>query len=147
MSKYDLLLKQAGVVPSNALKSVARTGGGLLAGAGMGISKGVSANEQNPNSSDTTQFNNVAGGALGGAAIGGALAGPGVGLAKKGLGSVKNLFSGIKKVADEEVLESPNEDEKKKENNKVTNEEKKEKIAFYLDEIDKIASLKSQERN
>ena len=104
---------------------------------------------------------NIAGKAIGGALVGGAIAGPGIGAVKFGAKKIKNKLSGITKKSEmqvptdeetgketkedrDEVLESPNEQEKRRMNNSITKED--ELKEYYKNKIlDKAEQIRKGE--
>lgn len=124
------ILKSAGFgsAVKNFANATKRVAGGATLGTGLGLMKGVSANEKDPNASDSTKTMNVASSAIGGALAGGLLAGPVFGAAKKGVG--KLFKSSAEKIS---AMDVPDEEEKKKMNNEIKEDELSamDKKAFY----------------
>lgn len=150
----DEILKTAGII-----RTVNRTLGSSVLGAGLGAVKGVGANEQNPGATADEKLNNVLGGAAGGALIGGAIGGPGIGCVKsigkkitnktnklgtQALGFFKKSDMEVPHEDDDkitteesEVRDSPNNTEKRRMINSITKED--EHKQFYKNQIEKSA--------
>lgn len=157
----DEITKVAGFSPKGIAKAVGRTATGAVLGAGIGASKANTQNQENPYASTEDKNNNVISGALSGALIGGAIGGPGIGAAKFGAKKIKNGVSGIFKKSEmqvptdeeagretkedkDEVLNSPNEEEKRRMNNSISKaDELKE---YYRNQIlDKAEEIRKGE--
>ena len=153
------IVKTAGI--KDVAKTVGRTATGALLGAGIGANNAVSENEKNPYADVDERNSNIAGKAIGGALVGGAIAGPGIGAVKFGAKKIKNKLSGITKKSEmqvptdeetgketkedrDEVLESPNEQEKRRMNNSITKED--ELKEYYKNKIlDKAEQIRKGE--
>ena len=134
----DEIVKTAGI--KGVAKAVGRTATGAVLGAGIGANNAVSENEKNPYADIDERNSNIAGKAIGGALVGGAIAGPGIGAVRFGAKKIKNKVTGFTKKSEmqvptdeeagketkedrEEVLNSPNEQEKRRMNNSITKED------------------------
>lgn len=144
----DEIVKTAGI--KGVAKAVGRTATGAVLGAGIGANNAVSENEKNPYADTDERNSNIAGKAIGGALVGGAIAGPGIGAVKFGAKKIKNKVTGFTKKSEmqvptdeeagketkedrEEVLNSPNEQEKRRMNNSITKED--ERREYYKNKI------------
>lgn len=158
-NKSNEILKTAGIASGakaisggikGAGKFLGRSAGGAVLGAGLGATKGVGANEKDPYATQETKELNVLGGAAGGMLAGAAIAGPGIGMAKKiGKGALGIFKKSDMEVPNEEergcvededkdeVLESPNKDERKRMVNSISKED--EKKEHYKKQIEKSA--------
>lgn len=129
-----------------------RFGAGTLLGAGIGGMKASEANDTLPQDDIDGRDKNFLGKTLSGAAIGGSVAGPGVGLVKKIGKNTVNLFKksemevpndeerGVTKKEDEdEVLESPNKEERDRMRNSISVDD--EKKQYYKSHIEKKAGV------
>lgn len=163
-NRSNEILKTAGIASgaraiSNGIKGtgkfIGRSAGGAMLGAGLGANKGVGANEKDPYASQETKELNVLGGAAGGALAGMALAGPGVGMAKKIGKSTLGLFKksdmevpnederlDSEDDAKDEVLNSPNKEEKKRMINTISKRD--ERKEHYKKEIEKLSASKGR---
>ena len=128
-------------------KFMSRTATGAILGAGLGATKGVNANANDPNASQGTKELNVAGGLVGGALLGAVAGGPGIGMAKK-IG--KKLTPGFLKKSEMEVPteeeKGTEEDEARKEveesPNRIERNRMRHTIDSYKKEIEKSSLSK-----
>lgn len=146
------ILKTAGIASGvkGVGKFMGRTATGAILGAGIGASKGVSANEKNPFDTQEAKETNVVGGMIGGALTGAVAGGVGVGIAKKvGKGAIGMFKKSDMEVPNEhekgektdeakdEVLDSPNEEERKRMVNSISKDD--ERKQYYKELIEKSA--------
>lgn len=145
MDKQNLIediTKIAGFSPKGALKAVGRTVSGTALGAGIGATKAISQNEKDPFADTDAKNSNIITSSLAGGLIGGAIGGPGIGVAKSGAKKLSSKVTGIFKKSEMEV---PNEEESGKEVNKdkeevlnSPNEEEKKRMTSSISEKDEL---------